>query len=58
MIYSANRNTDRYHRKCCREEVTSNVGFGKSIVVPYTGMGLKGIPEMENITFKKHRGIK
>lgn len=58
MIYSANRNTDWYYRKCFREEVTSNVGFGKSVVALYTRMGLKGIPEMENITFKKHRDIK
>lgn len=58
MIYSANRNRDRYRRKSFGEEVTSNVDFGKSVVASCTGMGLKGIPEMENIIFKKHRDIK
>lgn len=58
MIYSANRNSDRHHRKSFREEVTSNVDYGRSVVASCTGMGLKGIPEMENIIFKKHRDIK
>lgn len=55
MIYPPDRNRDACLRKCLGEEVTSNVGFGKSLQAACIGQRLKGIPGMENIFLKVHR---
>lgn len=55
MIYSPDRNRDACLRKCLREEVTSNVGFGKSLQAACIGLRLKGIAGMENIFLKVQR---